>query len=152
MVWSIRARTAETPKQPRPDLRLRAPYFYPDRALASLSLARSEGHQCASEVSWLEQRLDSEARTRSTVATLTRKTLALWTLLLANAVVARPVGAEPVPGDSLAYDRVTELGGVSLNLDATYLYATIEPCVHSAPFRNRCRDFFCHSMRRAGAA
>jgi fermentation-respiration switch protein FrsA (DUF1100 family) len=61
------------------------------------------------------------------VATLTSKALAFWTLLLANAAVARPVGAEPVPGDPLAYDRVTELGGVSLNLDATHVYATIEP-------------------------
>ena len=34
MVWSKRARTAETPKQPSSDLRLRAPYFYPDPALA----------------------------------------------------------------------------------------------------------------------
>ena len=61
------------------------------------------------------------------MATLKSKTLALWTLLLANAAVARPVGAEAVPGDPLAYDRVTELGGVSLNLDATHVYATIEP-------------------------
>jgi hypothetical protein len=43
MVWPKRARTAETPTQPSPDLRLRAPYFYPDRAFASLSLARSGG-------------------------------------------------------------------------------------------------------------
>jgi len=41
MVWSKRARTAETPKQPSSDLRLRAPYFYPDQALAPLSLAGS---------------------------------------------------------------------------------------------------------------
>jgi hypothetical protein len=31
MVWSKRARPAETPKQPSLDLPLRAPYFYPDR-------------------------------------------------------------------------------------------------------------------------
>jgi len=43
MVWSIRARTAETPKQPRLDLRLRAPYFYPDPAFASLTMAGSGG-------------------------------------------------------------------------------------------------------------
>ena len=30
MVWSKRARPAETPKQPSLDLPLRAPYFYPD--------------------------------------------------------------------------------------------------------------------------
>ena len=32
MVWSKRARPAETPKQPSLDLPLRAPYFYPDGA------------------------------------------------------------------------------------------------------------------------
>jgi|PlaIllAssembly_1097288.scaffolds.fasta_scaffold354751_1 hypothetical protein len=32
MVWAIRAHTAETLTQPSPDLRLRAPYFYPDGA------------------------------------------------------------------------------------------------------------------------
>jgi len=61
------------------------------------------------------------------VATLTSKTLAFWTLLLATAAVGRPVWAEPAPEDPLAYDRVTELGGVSLNRDATHVYATIEP-------------------------
>jgi hypothetical protein len=30
-----RARTAETPKQPSLCLRLRAPYFYPDRAYSA---------------------------------------------------------------------------------------------------------------------
>src|SRR3984893_12223108 len=33
MVKATRARTAETPKQPSLCLRLRAPYFYPDRDL-----------------------------------------------------------------------------------------------------------------------
>ena len=42
MVWTKRAHTAETLKQPSPDLRLRASYFYPDRAFASLSMARSD--------------------------------------------------------------------------------------------------------------
>ena len=42
MVWPKRARTAETPTRPSPDLRLRAPYFYPDPAFASLSMAGSE--------------------------------------------------------------------------------------------------------------
>ena len=59
--------------------------------------------------------------------TLTRKTLALWTLMLAKAAVPTPAGVDPALGDALAYDRVTELGGVSLNLDATHLYATVEP-------------------------
>ena len=61
------------------------------------------------------------------MATLTSKTLTFWTLLLATAAVGRPVWAEPAPEDPLAYDRVTELGGVSLNRDATHVYATIEP-------------------------
>ena len=65
--------------------------------------------------------------TRLTVATLTSKTLALWTLVVATAAAARPAGADPALADPLAYDRVTELGGVSLNRDATHLYAAIEP-------------------------
>ena len=32
MVWTKRAHTVETLKQPSPDLRLRASYFYPDPA------------------------------------------------------------------------------------------------------------------------
>jgi hypothetical protein len=32
MVWTKRAHTVETLKQPSPDLRLRASYFYPDGA------------------------------------------------------------------------------------------------------------------------
>jgi hypothetical protein len=41
MVWSKRARPAETPKQPSLDLPLRAPYFYPDGAAdKAASLAR----------------------------------------------------------------------------------------------------------------
>jgi hypothetical protein len=32
-----RARTAETPKQPSLCLRLRAPYFYPDRAYSAIT-------------------------------------------------------------------------------------------------------------------
>lgn len=79
------------------------------------------------DYAWPEQRRDFEARTRLTVATLTSKTLALWTLVVATAAAARPAGAGPAPGDVLAYDRVTELGGVTLNLDATHLYAAIEP-------------------------
>jgi hypothetical protein len=34
MVWTKRAHTVETLKQPSPDLRLRASYFYPDPAFA----------------------------------------------------------------------------------------------------------------------
>ncbi len=59
--------------------------------------------------------------------TLTRRALALWTFVVANAAAATPAGAGPELEDALAYDRLTELGGVSLNLDATHLYATIEP-------------------------
>ncbi|MGE5155784.1 MAG: hypothetical protein ACM3ST_17475, partial [Bdellovibrio bacteriovorus] len=61
------------------------------------------------------------------MATLTRKTLAFWTLLLATAAAVRPAWAGPAPEDPLAYDRVTELGGVSLNREATRLYAAVEP-------------------------
>ena len=58
---------------------------------------------------------------------LTRTALTLWTLVVANTAAGTPAGAEPELEDVLAYDRLTELGGVSLNLDATHLYATIEP-------------------------
>ena len=36
MVWTKRAHTVETLKQPSPDLRLRASYFYPDSFLRSV--------------------------------------------------------------------------------------------------------------------
>ena len=39
MVGAKRARTAETPKLPSYDLRLRAPYFYPDPRCSSLSVS-----------------------------------------------------------------------------------------------------------------
>ena len=38
-----RARTAETPKQPCLGLKLRAPYFYPDRGLGRPSPIRARG-------------------------------------------------------------------------------------------------------------
>jgi hypothetical protein len=43
MVKAKRARTVETPKQPSFNLRLRAPYFYPDRqTLAVLTLSAEQ--------------------------------------------------------------------------------------------------------------
>ena len=88
--------------------------------------ARKE-HQHASELSWSEQRLDSQVRTRLTVETLTSKTLGLWILVVTNAAAATAAGGGRALEDALAYDRVTEPGGVSLNRDATHLYATLEP-------------------------
>jgi len=55
------------------------------------------------------------------------KALAVGTCLLAWAAVAMPAEADRGRNDALAYDRVTELSGVSLNRDATRLYAAIEP-------------------------
>ena len=66
-------------------------------------------------------------RRLSAVEMATRTAPARWALLAAALVAAPPVGADPELEDALAYDRVTELGGVSLDRDATHLYATIEP-------------------------
>jgi hypothetical protein len=49
MVEAKRAHTAETPKQPSFNLKLRASYFYPDRPLQRLE---EEQHCCAISVSY----------------------------------------------------------------------------------------------------
>jgi protease II len=59
--------------------------------------------------------------------TSTRQAPALGSVLVATVAIVSPVDAVRGLEDALAYDRLTELSGVSLNRDATRLYAAIEP-------------------------